>query len=45
MGGPRFVGVKGPLAPFEAGFRTELQRLGYVERVVELQLQLMARLW
>ena len=42
MGGPRFAGVQGPLAPFEAGFRIELQRLGYVERVVELQLQLMA---
>ena len=42
MGGPRFAGVHGPLAPFEAAFRIELQRVGYVERVVGLQLQLMA---
>ena len=29
------------MASFEAGFRNELERLGYVEPVVELQLRLM----
>lgn len=44
MGGPRFAGVSGPLEVFEAGFAAELVRLGYVARVVQLQVGLMSEL-
>ena len=42
MGGQRFDEVRGPLAGFDAGFGAELARLGYVPRVVELRVRLMA---
>ncbi|MDP9073605.1 MAG: site-specific integrase [Actinomycetota bacterium] len=44
MGGPRVAGVTGPLEVFEAGYVTELTGSGYVARVVQLQVQLMAEL-
>ena len=44
MGGRRFVGVSGPLEAHEAGFAGELAGLGYVVRVVRLQVRLMGEL-
>jgi integrase/recombinase XerD len=44
VGGPRFTGVTGPLAVFEAGFAAEMAATGYVPRVVQLQLRLMTEL-
>lgn len=44
MGGPRLVGVTGPLEVFEAGYVSELTGTGHVARVVQLQVQLMAEL-
>ena len=41
MTGPNFGGLKGPLAPFETGFRLELVRLGFVKNGVNDQLRLM----
>ena len=42
MGGPRWAGVTGPLEVFEAGFAAWLSQRGYVPRVVQQQVQLMA---
>lgn len=44
MGGPRLAGVTGPLEVFEAGYVAELTGSGYVARVVQGQVQLMAEL-
>lgn len=44
MGGPRLAGVAGPLEVFEAGYVAELTGSGYVARVVQGQVQLMAEL-
>jgi integrase/recombinase XerD len=44
MGGRRGAGVTGPLEVYAAGFAVELERLGYVPRVVELKVRLMAEL-
>jgi integrase/recombinase XerD len=44
MGGPRFVGVTGPLEVFEAGYAAELSSHGYGPRTVQLQRRLMSDL-
>jgi len=44
MGGPRRAAVVGPLAEYAAGFAAELERQGYVPRVVELQGMLVGEL-
>jgi integrase/recombinase XerD len=44
MGGPRWAGVTGPLAGFEAGFAAWLAERGYALRVVRQQLRLTGEL-
>ncbi len=44
MNDPSRVGVSGPLRPYAAGFRSELEARGYAPGSVALQLQLAAQL-